>query len=50
MGIGSEFQKRIMRPSRKMGRQLEDYVKTTYMGDPNGIEGLRRKKQDNDVF
>ena len=47
MGFGTTFQKLIMKPSRKMGRQLEDYVKTTYMGDPNGIEGLRRKKQDN---
>jgi len=47
MGFGTTFQKLIMKPSRKMGRQLEDYVKTTYMGDPNGIEGLRRKRQDN---
>jgi len=47
MGFGTTFQKLIMKPSRKMGRQLEDYVKTTYMGDSNGIEGLRRKKQDN---
>jgi hypothetical protein len=45
MGIGSSFQKYVMKPSRKMGRQLEDYVKTTYMGDPNGIEGLRQKQQ-----
>ena len=58
MGLGSEFQKTkdkvtsgykkyIYNPSKKMGRQLEDSVKTSFMGDPNGIEGLRRKKQDN---
>jgi len=45
MGIGTSFQKYVMNPSRKMGRQLEDYVKTTYMGDPNGIEGLRQKQR-----
>ena len=45
MGLGSEFQEKVMDPSKKMGRQLEDYVKTTYMGDPNGIEGLRQKRQ-----
>ena len=45
MGLGSFLQEKIMRPSRKMGRQLEDYVKSTYMGDTNGIEGLRRKNQ-----
>jgi len=47
MGFGTTFQKLIMKSSHKMGRQLEDYVKTKYMGDPNGIEGLRRKRQDN---
>jgi hypothetical protein len=45
MGVGSWFQEKVMRPSKKMGRQVEDYVKTTYMGDPNGIEGLRQKRQ-----
>jgi len=45
MGLGSQFQKYIMKPSRKIGRQLEDWTKTTYMGDTNGIEGLRQKQQ-----
>lgn len=56
MGLGSEFQKTkdkvsggyrkyIHEPSRKMGRQLEDWTRGTFMGDPNGIEGLRRKSQ-----
>jgi hypothetical protein len=44
MGIGSEFQEKIMDPSYKMGRQLEDWVKVTFMGDSNGIEGLRKNK------
>lgn len=46
MGIGTEFQEKIMDPSYKMGRQLEDWVKVTFMGDPDGIEGLRKKKKD----
>ena len=46
MGVGTFFQEKIMRPSRKMGRQLEDWTKGTFMGDTSGIEGLR-KKQDN---
>lgn len=47
MGIGSEFQEKIMDPSYKMGRQLEDWTRATFMGDTSGIEGLRKKKQDN---
>ena len=35
-----------MDPSYKMGRQLEDWAKVTFMGDPDGIEGLRKKKKD----
>ena len=35
-----------MDPSYKMGRQLEDWLKVTFMGDPDGIEGLRKKKKD----
>ena len=46
MGIGSEFQQKIMDPSYKMGRQLEDWTKTTFMGHTGGIEGIT-KKQDN---
>ena len=45
MGIGSWFQQKIMDPSHKMGRQLEDWTRATYMGDRSGIEGLRRKNQ-----
>jgi len=58
MGLGSEFQKTkdkvsggyrkyIHEPSRKMGRQLEDFTRGTFMGDTSGIEGLRKKRQDN---
>ena len=47
MGVGTFFQEKIMRPSRKMGRQLEDWTKGTFMGDTSGIEGLRKKRQDN---
>lgn len=46
MGIGSWFQNKIMDPSYKMGRQLEDWTRGTFMADPNGIEGLRQKRQD----
>lgn len=45
MGIGSWFQEKIMDPSKKMGRQLEDWTRATFTGDPGGIEGLRKQRQ-----
>ena len=49
MGFGTTFQKLIMKPSRKMGRQLEDYVKTTYMGSLGGIEGISKPQQSEQI-